>query len=60
MNEKVIEILTDRIEALEWILKIKEEEIEIIQKGKELFHLAEIYYYESIIKNEAGDYEGAF
>ena len=31
MNEKVIEILTDRIEALEWILKIKEEEIEKLE-----------------------------
>ena len=31
MNAKVIEILTDRIEALEWILKIKEEEIERLE-----------------------------
>lgn len=37
----------------------KEEEMEIINKGKEGFHLPEAYYYESIIKNLDGDYDGA-
>lgn len=32
MNTKVIEILVERIEALEWVLKLKEEKVDELEK----------------------------
>lgn len=37
----------------------KEEEIEVINAGKESFKVPEAYYYECILKNKDGDYDGA-
>lgn len=31
MNTKVIEILVERIEALEWVLKLKEEKVDELE-----------------------------